>query len=70
MKEKSLEYDVLRAWAALMIIVTHIILGFGLSKGWGYYISSTFVYVFLLLSAYLLGIHGKKLLFQEKELLI
>jgi len=64
MENRHSEYDVLRAFAALMIVVNHIVQGFGISVNLGYYLSGTFVYVFLLLSAYLLGIRGKNIIIE------
>ncbi|MCM1138933.1 MAG: acyltransferase family protein [Muribaculum sp.] len=53
---RDYSYDYLRAFAAIMIVLCHICQGFGLSAELGYYLGGTYVDVFLLLSAYLLGV--------------
>lgn len=57
---RDYSYDYLRAFATLMIICCHIFQGFGVSAEFGYYLGGTYVDVFLLLSAYLLGITSKR----------
>lgn len=56
MKKRDYSYDWLRAFSAIMIVCCHICQGFGISLTLRYYLGGTFVSVFLLLSAYLLGI--------------
>lgn len=55
MDNRDYSYDWLRAFSAIMIVLCHICQGFGLSSTLGYYLGSTYVCVFLILSAYLLG---------------
>lgn len=55
MRQHDYSYDYLRAFAAIMIVFCHIFQGFNISVGIGYYLGGTYVDVFLLLSAYLLG---------------
>lgn len=52
-------YDYLRAFSAIMIVICHICQGYGISLELGYYLGGTYVDVFLLLSAYLLGISSR-----------
>lgn len=59
MKEHDFSYDYLRAFAAIMIVLCHIFLGFGINREFGYYFGGTYVDVFLLLSAYLLGLSSE-----------
>lgn len=59
MKERDYSYDSLRAFSAIMIVLCHICQGFGLSVELGYYLSGTYVNVFLLLSAYLFGLSNR-----------
>lgn len=56
---RDYSYDFLRAFAAIMIVLCHICQGFGLSAELGYYLGGTYVDVFLLLSAYLLGLSSR-----------
>lgn len=58
--KRDLSFDYLRAFATIMIVVCHMSLGFGISHEIGRYLGGTFVDVFLLLSAYLLGLYGKE----------
>lgn len=59
MKQHDYSYDYLRAFATVMIVFCHIFTGFGVSVEIGYYLGSTYVDVFLLLSAYLLGLSSR-----------
>lgn len=52
---KDYSYDWLRAFSAIMIVLCHICQGFGISPNLAYYLGGTYVSVFLVLSAYLLG---------------
>lgn len=56
MTNRNYAFDILRLIAALMIVLCHIIYGFSYPRELGYYFSGTFVYVFILLSGYLLGL--------------
>lgn len=56
MTHHNYSYDYLRAFAALMIVFCHIFTGFGIKSEIGFYLGGTFVDVFLLLSAYLMGL--------------
>ena len=60
MKNRDYSYDWLRAFSAIMIVLCHICQGFGISPKLGYYLGGTYVSVFLVLSAYLLGIKHKE----------
>lgn len=60
MKNHYYSYDYLRAFSIIMIVLCHICHGFGLSSEIGWYLGGTFVDVFLLLSAYLLGLSSSK----------
>lgn len=60
MKNRDYSYDWLRAFSAIMIVLCHICQGFGISTTLGYYLGGTYVSVFLLLSAYLLGEHYRE----------
>lgn len=53
---RDYSYDYLRAFSAIMIVLCHLCQGFGISSELGYYLGGTYVDVFLLLSAYLLGL--------------
>lgn len=53
-------YDWLRAFSAIMIVLCHICQGFGISSEFVYYLGGTYVAVFLMLSAYLLGEHYRE----------
>lgn len=53
--KRDYSYDWLRAFSAVMIVLCHICQGFGISSTLGYYLGGTYVSVFLILSAYLLG---------------
>lgn len=55
MDSRDYSYDWLRAFSAIMIVLCHICQGFGINSTLGYYLGGTFVSVFLILSAYLLG---------------
>lgn len=59
MMTRDYSYDYLRAFAAIMIVLCHICQGFGISAELGYYLGGTYVDVFLLLSAYLLGLTSR-----------
>lgn len=56
MKNRDFSYDWLRAFSAVMIVLCHVCQGFGISAALGFYLGGTYVSVFLLLSAYLLGL--------------
>ena len=56
MKNRDYSYDWLRAFSAVMIVFCHVCQGFGISAALGFYLGGTYVSVFLLLSAYLLGL--------------
>ncbi len=56
MTRHNYSYDYLRALAAVMIVFCHIFTGFGIKSEIGFYLGGTFVDVFLLLSAYLMGL--------------
>lgn len=60
MKSRDYSYDWFRAFSAIMIVLSHICQGFGISPTLGYYLGGTYVSVFLVLSAYLLGIKHKE----------
>lgn len=60
MNNRDYSYDWLRAFSAIMIVLCHICQGFGISSTLGYYLGGTYVSVFLILSAYLLGIKHKE----------
>lgn len=60
MDSRDYSYDWLRAFSAIMIVLCHICQGFGISTSLGYYLGGTYVCVFLLLSAYLLGEHHRE----------
>lgn len=60
MGRRDYSYDWLRAFSAIMIVLCHICQGFGISTSLGYYLGDTYVSVFLILSAYLLGEHHKE----------
>lgn len=60
MSNRDYSYDWLRAFSAIMIVLCHICQGFGISASLGYYLGGTYVSVFLLLSAYLLGEHHRE----------
>ena len=60
MGEHDYSYDWLRAFATMMIVLCHVCQGFGISSSLGYYLGGTYVSVFLMLSAYLLGEHHRK----------
>lgn len=60
MNKHDYSYDYLRAFAAIMIVCCHVCQGFGLSREVGYYLGGTFVDLFLLLSAYLLGLSSRE----------
>lgn len=60
MKNRDYSYDWLRAFSAIMIVLCHICQGFGISSTLGYYLGGTYVSVFLILSAYLLGIKHRE----------
>ena len=62
MKQRDYSYDYLRAFSAIMIVFCHILLGFGISDEMSCYLGGTFVDVFLLLSAYLLGMSSKDMI--------
>lgn len=59
MKHHNYSYDYLRAFSAIMIVLCHIFMGFGINAEIGYYLGGTYVDVFLLLSAYLLGLSSR-----------
>lgn len=59
MTKRDYSYDYLRAFSALMIVLCHIFQGYGFSMEIGYYLGGTYVDVFLLLSAYLLGLGSR-----------
>lgn len=59
MDSRDYSYDWLRAFSAIMIVLCHICQGFGISTSLAYYLGGTYVCVFLLLSAYLLGEHHR-----------
>lgn len=66
MIERDYSYDYLRAFAAIMIVLCHMSYGgFGLGGKIGNYLAGTYVDVFLLLSAYLLGINSRKKIVDE-----
>lgn len=60
MDSRDYSYDWLRVFSAIMIVLCHICQGFGISTSLGYYLGGTYVCVFLLLSAYLLGEHYRE----------
>lgn len=60
MGSRDYSYDWLRAFSAIMIVLCHICQGFGINTSLGYYLGGTYVSVFLMLSAYLLGEHYKE----------
>lgn len=60
MKNRDFSYDWLRAFSAIMIVLCHIFQGFDISSSLGYYFGHTYVSVFLILSAYLLGIKHRE----------
>lgn len=68
MKERNYSYDYLRAFSAIMIVFCHIFQGFGICDEIGYYLGGTYVDVFLLLSAYLLGLSSKDMINQTPSL--
>lgn len=59
MISRDYSYDYLRAFSAIMIVFCHIFQGFGINVELGYFLGGTFVDVFLLLSAYLLGMSSR-----------
>lgn len=60
MGNRDYSYDWLRAFSTIMIVLCHICQGFGISTSLGYYLGGTYVSVFLILSAYLLGEHYRE----------
>lgn len=60
MDNRDYSYDWLRAFSAIMIVLCHICQGFGINTSLGYYLGGTYVSVFLILSAYLLGEHHRE----------
>lgn len=60
MRNRDYSYDWLRAFSAIMIVLCHVCQCFGISEALGFYLGGTYVSVFLLLSAYLLGLRHSK----------
>ena len=63
--QRDYSYDYLRAFAAIMIVCCHMCYGSWGSPGIGNYLGGTYVDVFLLLSAYLLGISSRNMIIRE-----
>lgn len=68
MRNRDYSYDYLRAFSAIMIVFCHIFQGFGICNELGYYLGGTFVDVFLLLSAYLLGLNSSDMIIKSPAL--
>lgn len=63
--QRDYSYDYLRAFAAIMIVFCHMCYGLWGVSGIGNYLGGTYVDVFLLLSAYLLGISSRNMIIQD-----
>lgn len=71
MNKHDYSYDWLRAFSMIMIVLCHICQGFGISPEFGYYLGGTYVSVFLMLSAFLLGKRYKEqVMVSPREFLI